>query len=118
MVISDEQIKKDLVNQLYWDQMVDVSAINVEVSGGAVKLKGTVPSLGSLRAAYNDTIAIPGVISVVNELEVALPPAIPAATDDEIKTRSEMEFSARIVLISPMHLTSEKSEEYMGLMIL
>lgn len=89
MAISDEQIKKDIVDQLYWDQSVDASDVVVEVSDGRVTLKGAVPSLSSLTAAYNDAILIPGVVSVDNQLTVEPPPTLPAATDDEIKMRAE-----------------------------
>lgn len=89
MAINDEGIKKDIVDQLYWDQSVDASDVTVEVSDGRVTLKGTVPSLSTRIAAYNDAIIAPGVVSVNNQLVVELPPALPAATDDEIRIRAQ-----------------------------
>ncbi|MFO7772953.1 MAG: BON domain-containing protein [Dehalococcoidia bacterium] len=89
MAINDEQIKKEVVDQLYWDQSVDASDVIVEVSDGRVTLKGTVPSLGTRTAAHTDALIIPGVLSVDNQLAVELPPALPAATDNEIKMRAE-----------------------------
>ena len=45
-VISlDEQIKLSVIDQLKWDSRVDISDIDVAVSGGTVKLKGSVPLL-------------------------------------------------------------------------
>ena len=93
MTISDEQIKKDIVDQLYWDQSVDASDVTVEVSEGSVTLNGTVPSFNTGRAAYIDACIIPGVISVNNELKIELPPALPEVTDEKIKERVENIFS-------------------------
>jgi len=89
MAISDEQVKKDIVNQLYWDQMVDASDITVDVSDGKVTLAGSVPSFAARGAAYNDAVIIPGVNLVDSKLEVKLPPALQPVTDDEIKTMVE-----------------------------
>lgn len=89
MVMSDEQIKKDIVDQLYWDQRVDASDVAVEVSDGEVKLRGSVPSFTARTAAYTDTLTIPGVKSVDNELEIELSPTLPTVTDDEIRMRVE-----------------------------
>jgi osmotically-inducible protein OsmY len=90
---DDEQIKKDIVDQLYWDQSVDASGITVKVSGGNVTLNGTVPSFNARRAAHNDVIMVPGVVSVNNELKIELPPALPEVADEEIKERAENIFS-------------------------
>lgn len=89
MAINDEQIKKGIVDELYWDQAVDASDVLVEVSNGRVTPNGTVPSLRARIVAHTDAAVIPGVISVDNKLTVELPPALPAITDDEIKTRVE-----------------------------
>jgi len=90
MAINSEQIKKDIIDQLYWDRAVDASHIMVDVSDGRVTLKGSVPSLSARRTAYTDAVMIPGVVSVDDrELRVELPPALPAAIDDELKMRVE-----------------------------
>ena len=89
MEISNEQIKKDIVNQLYWDQMVDASDVMVEVSDGKVTLSGTVPSYSARQAAYNDAVIIPGVYLMDNRLGVQAPPVLPPITDDEIRMRAE-----------------------------
>jgi len=36
MTISKEQIKKNIIDQLFWDARVDASAINVDFTDGAV----------------------------------------------------------------------------------
>jgi len=88
MAISSEKIKKDIVDQLYWDNSVDTSEVMVEVSDGRARLSGTVPSFTAKQAAYRDAL-VPGVTSVQNDLIIEMPPAIPASTDDEIKERAE-----------------------------
>lgn len=44
MIRADEEIKRDLVDELYWDYRVDASNVKAEVSDGKVRLTGTVPS--------------------------------------------------------------------------
>ena len=85
--MSDEQIKKDIADHLYWDQSVASSDITVEVSEGHVRLKGTTPSCNARRAANTDAVKIPGVISVKNDLLVKAPPEVSIPTDKEIKRR-------------------------------
>ncbi len=89
MVITKEQVKKDVIDQLYWDERVDASEVKVEVSDGQVKLEGSVPTFSALRAAENDAIKIPGVVLVDNQLKVEPVPVLPPSSDEEIKTRAE-----------------------------
>ena len=81
---TDEEIKNDIINQLYWDSRVEASDINVEVSDGAVNLTGKVHSYTARLAAETDSLTIPGVISVVNGLEIILPEDTKIPTDVEI----------------------------------
>lgn len=81
-----EEIKKSIVDQLYWDDSVDASHVMVEVTDGVVKLTGTVPSEAARRAAQVDALLVPGVQSVDNHLEVKLPIALPLP-DDELAER-------------------------------
>ncbi|MBE0480348.1 MAG: BON domain-containing protein [Dehalococcoidia bacterium] len=87
MAISSEQIKKEVVDQLYWDSSVDASRVKVEVYDGKVILSGSVPSHSARRAAYRDAIIVPGVTSVDNDLAVEPPQGIMTASDDEIRNR-------------------------------
>jgi osmotically-inducible protein OsmY len=98
MEIESEQIKKDIVDQLYWDTSVDASDVIVEVRNGNVKLTGTVPSFAARRAAYTDATMIPGMNSVDNQLEVRHPKELPAITDEELKARAEqmLQWSAEL----------------------
>lgn len=89
MAISNEQIKKDIVDELYWDQAVDASGILVEVKDGIVRLSGTVPSASARRAAHNDAIMIPGVVSVEDNIIVRPSGGESSTTDDELRKKVE-----------------------------
>ena len=85
--MSEEQIKKDVVEQLYWDHRVDASSIMVEVSGGKVTLDGTVPTYAVHQAAEADCFTVLGVTAVVNNLKVEHPDKRKVPSDDEIETQ-------------------------------
>ncbi|MFO7985320.1 MAG: BON domain-containing protein [Desulfatiglandaceae bacterium] len=87
MARTDEQIKKDVVDELYWDDRVDASKVTVEVSNVTVTLRGEVPTYFSRTAAYNDTLGIVGVISVRNQLSVRYPTGISVPTDEELESK-------------------------------
>ena len=40
MAQTDQQIKKNIVDQLYWDYRVDAAEVQVQVYGGEVTLTG------------------------------------------------------------------------------
>lgn len=86
---TKEKIKKDVIDNLYWDTRVDASDINVEVEDGKVTLKGTVPSYTSRNAATTSTWSISGVQSVDNQLTVEYPAEITIPSDAEIKGNIE-----------------------------
>jgi osmotically-inducible protein OsmY len=81
---SDEEIKRDLVDELYWDYRVDASNVKAEVSDGKVRLTGTVPSYSARNAAVAAAWGIDGVGDVTNHLTVRFPPAFVTPTDAEI----------------------------------
>ncbi len=86
---SDEQIKKDIVDELYWDSRIDASEVTVTVKNGVVTLEGTVPTYADLSAARSAAWRMEGVTNVTDHLTVRhiSPPALP--TDDEIRTAVE-----------------------------
>ncbi len=67
---TDERIKTDVVDQMYWDSRIDASDITVRVDSGAVKLKGNVPTNNAKQAAFDDAWVVSGVTDVNNELEI------------------------------------------------
>jgi len=79
-----EDIKKDVVDQLYWDGRVNAADVQVEVSGDRVALTGTVPSLGARQAADEDVWSIEGVKAVDNQLNVRLPAGVSPLSDETI----------------------------------
>jgi osmotically-inducible protein OsmY len=94
----DEQIKKDLVDQFYWDPRVDASDIKVEVNDGRVTLSGTVPTYPARQSAEMDCFSIFGVTSVENDLDVKPASGDLATPDEEIqeKIRTFLEWNPGI----------------------
>lgn len=81
----DEEIKKDVVDQLYWDDRVDASDIKVKVDSGEVELSGTVPYYSTRRVAQNDSWNVLGVRALENRLRVDYPETVPVPSDAEIQ---------------------------------
>ena len=98
MSISEEKIKKDIVDQLYWDSRVDASEIEVEVDGNRVKLEGKVPNYSAKGAASADAWAINGVKQVDNFIDVEYPPSVSVPTDEEIKADIETSLELNLSL--------------------
>ncbi|MBN2156626.1 MAG: BON domain-containing protein [Candidatus Lokiarchaeota archaeon] len=86
MIRDKETIKKDIVDQLYWDHRVDASDVKVDVDDDKVTLYGTVPSYFARNAAYIDAYAIYGVTKVVNNLKVQYPPVLKVPSDSDIES--------------------------------
>lgn len=96
MIRTDQEIKRDLVDEPYWDYRVDASDVKAEVSDGKVTLTGTVPSYSARGAAATAAWGIDGVSEVTNLLAVRFPPTYAVPTDSEIKTSAE-----RTVALNP-----------------
>ena len=86
---TDEEIKKDVVDELYWDGRVDASDVKVEVSEGTVTLSGTVPNYKAYDAADEDAWAMSGVMYVRNDLTIKYPAGMTIPTDVDIKSNIE-----------------------------
>ncbi len=85
MVLRDEEIKKRIVDQLYWDTSVDASKVQVKVENGKVTLTGTVPNYNARRRAESDACQVRDVLWVDNRLIVQYPSIVAVPTDSEIK---------------------------------
>ena len=70
---SDEEIQKDVLEELKWDARVRPNEIGVAVKDGVVTLTGWVDSYLKKVAAEEDAYHVPGVKAVVNDIEVRLP---------------------------------------------
>ena len=95
---TDEKIKKDIVDQLFWDDRVDASDVQVEVSDGSVTLNGKVPSFTSLRSALEDAYTVREVDYVVNNLFVEYPEFEALPTDYAIQSTIEAILSGTHVI--------------------
>lgn len=87
---TDEEIKKKVTDEIYWDARVDASDIKVEVEDGKVKLSGDIPTYSGKLAAENDVWSISGVNSIENNIKVNLP-KVP--TDKDIKANIDNVFT-------------------------
>jgi osmotically-inducible protein OsmY len=70
---SDDQIKKDVEEELRWDPDIDATDIGVAVKNGVVTLSGFVRSYTQKWQAERDAKRVSGVLAVANDIEVRLP---------------------------------------------
>lgn len=76
---ADDEIATDIVTALRYDKRVDLNGIAVQVASGVVTLAGAVGTPLGRRAAEEDTWYTPGVVAVVNQLEVTPTKTVPDA---------------------------------------
>ncbi|TFG32454.1 BON domain-containing protein [Candidatus Thorarchaeota archaeon] len=95
MKSKDEQIKRAVVEMLYWDSRVDASDIHVDVNEGEVTLTGTVPSYGIKEASLFAAWKVPGVRKVNNNSFVRFPTTAKTLTDSQIEEsiRKQLEWN-------------------------
>lgn len=72
-MLSDSQIRQDVIDELEWEPSVDARNIGVAVKDGVVTLTGTVSSYSEKLRAERAAERVHGVRAVANELEVRLP---------------------------------------------
>ncbi len=84
MTLSDKDIQKRVVDELYWDSRVDSSKITVTVDKGKVTLSGTVPSYSARNRASDDAYRIKDVTWVDNKITVKYP-VVSVPGDADIK---------------------------------
>lgn len=70
---TDEEIQKDVLNELKWDPRVQSTEIGVAVKDGVVTLTGWVDSFYKRWAAEEAAHRVRGVLAVANDIEVRLP---------------------------------------------
>ncbi|MBD2612604.1 MAG: BON domain-containing protein [Nostoc sp. GBBB01] len=70
---TDEEIQKDVLNELKWDSRVQSTEIGVAVKDGVVTLTGWVDSFYKRWAAEEAAHRVRGVLAVANDIEVRLP---------------------------------------------
>jgi osmotically-inducible protein OsmY len=75
MTRTDEEIQRDVLEELKWDARVQPNEIGVSVKDGVVTLTGWVDSLVKKWAAEEAAHRVKGVVAVANDIEVRLPTA-------------------------------------------
>lgn len=73
MARSDEEIQRDVLEELKWEQYVRPNEIGVIVKNGIVTLTGTVEHYIKKWSAAEAAQRVRGVKAVVNEIEIRLP---------------------------------------------
>lgn len=79
MVLSDEKIKKNVIEQLHQYTSFEAGDLNVSVHEGRVTLTGTVPSYTALEKAVEAAMAVQGVSAVDNQLKVPYDTPMPSS---------------------------------------
>lgn len=90
---TNEMVKRDVVEELFWDYRVDAANVNVQVDDGEVKMTGAVPGYTAWNAASEAAWSVDGVQTVTNQLDIEFPSDYQVPTDEEIKTNAEWTLS-------------------------
>ncbi len=67
---SDDELRQEIEDALFYDTWVDADAITIEVTDGVVTLRGELPNYDEVRFATDDAWDIDGVVGVRTELRV------------------------------------------------
>jgi osmotically-inducible protein OsmY len=70
--MTNEELRKNVTDELFWDPKIDSSSIAVGTDGGTVTLRGTVGSFREKREAKKAAERVYGVTGVENGLSVRL----------------------------------------------
>jgi osmotically-inducible protein OsmY len=103
-VKTDDEIKKDVEDELRWDPDIDSTDIAVAVKDGVVTLTGFVPSYSQKFQAENAAKRVAGVVGVANDIEVRVP-ALDQRPDPEIARdavealRNQLPFSSQNIKV-------------------
>lgn len=73
MATTDENIQRDILQELRWNSRVQPNQIGVTVNDGVVTLTGTVDSYMKKRAAEEAVYRVHGVKAIANDTQVRLP---------------------------------------------
>ena len=70
---TDQDVQREVLDELEWTPGLDIAAVGVAVHDGAVTLSGEVANLPQRKAALKAALRVRGVTAVADELEVRLP---------------------------------------------
>jgi len=94
MFLKDEEIQKNVLEQLKWDARIRPTEIGATVKDRVVMLVGTVDSYTKKWTAEEIALRTAGVKAVVNELEVKLPSSSVRSDEDIARAaKPALEFS-------------------------
>jgi osmotically-inducible protein OsmY len=79
---TDEQIQRDVLEELKWDARVQPNEIGVSVKDGVVTLSGWVDNYTKRWAAERAAHRVRGVVAVASDIEVRLPSAAERTDSD------------------------------------
>ncbi len=112
-VRSDLDVRQDVLDELQHDIRIDATHVTVDVVGGVVYLRGTVPSYYQKRIATEDANRIKGTIDVVNELRVA--PVSPRSDADiSADVRAALARDVRIVDFARINVNTVNGVVYLS----
>jgi osmotically-inducible protein OsmY len=89
MTYADEEIKKNIIDQLYWNSRVNIAGIKVEVTDGKVTLTGDVHSNSAKAASSECAWLVSGVQEVDNNLKIVFKKFAEPVTDKDITNAIE-----------------------------
>jgi len=78
--------RKQILDQLNWDNRLEIRDLDVDVMDGRLTMRGSVPSYNSMRAAEESAYVIPGINQVDNDLVISYPNDITVPTDEDIRS--------------------------------
>ncbi len=82
---TQQDIKKQILDQLAIDSRVDTSKVKVDVNTSKIRLTGEVPSYAAYLAAENTTWQLAGNKIIENKLKVKYPAQYQVPSDKELK---------------------------------
>lgn len=86
---SNEDIKRDIMDNLARDSRVQSQKVKFDVSGGLVVLRGSVQSYMAREAVESDVWSVSGVSAIDNRLDIVFPPEFNRPSDDAIRESVE-----------------------------
>lgn len=94
---TDQDVQREVLEELEWTPGLDIAALGVAVHEGAVTLSGQVSNLPQRRAAVKAVLRVRGVTAVADELEVRLPDH-DTASDSSIAEEVQRGFHDSVVV--------------------
>jgi len=93
---SDDDIKRDVESELWWDPKVDTTYLVVVVRGGVVNLTGAVRTRDEQRKAEAAAKRVPGVLRVESNLKI-----LDERLDPDIERDVVMEIRKKLPAAAP-----------------